>query len=122
MTAVRGSRPSEDGSARSCPIAARVDEHAAMQNGAWLALVLCACTFHPGQSGMGDDVGSELDAPANPDDPDDDGIEAGDNCPTVANADQADGDLDAIGDACDSCPTVSNPAIAVWSRWIGPLS
>ncbi|MBU0984994.1 MAG: thrombospondin type 3 repeat-containing protein [candidate division Zixibacteria bacterium] len=42
-------------------------------------------------------------------DPDGDNIDiACDNCPAVANADQADTDGDLLGDACDNCPTVAN--------------
>jgi MYXO-CTERM domain-containing protein len=44
------------------------------------------------------------------DDYDNDGLEDDfDNCPWVANTDQADSDGDGIGNACDNCPNVANP-------------
>lgn len=62
--------------------------------------------YNPDQADLdGDGLG---DACAN--DLDGDGIlNPVDNCPTVANADQANHDTDALGDACDNCPFVSNP-------------
>ena len=50
-----------------------------------------------------------IDLACNPDD-DEDGVpDAEDNCPWVANFDQADNDTDGAGDACDNCPSIPNP-------------
>jgi large repetitive protein len=58
-------------------------------------------------------------AVVDPEDVDGDGVPNGeDNCPTVANADQVDSDLDRKGDACDTCPMVANPAGAACWRSI----
>ena len=44
--------------------------------------------------------------------PRDDGVlDVVDNCPEVANADQADDDKDGKGNACDVCPTEPNPGM-----------
>jgi hypothetical protein len=45
------------------------------------------------------------------------GCTGSDNCPSVANAGQADGDGDSAGDACDNCPAWPNPsqALPAWS-------
>jgi hypothetical protein len=55
--------------------------------------------------GTGDDSDSSGNGTENPnDDDDDDGVANGDDdCPAIANPDQADGDADTVGDLCDDC-------------------
>ena len=54
-------------------------------------------------------LGSTLDNfDIGPNDPLLDVLGLTDNCPSVPNANQADGDGDAIGDVCDNCPSVTN--------------
>ncbi len=56
------------------------------------------------------DPDTDTCAKADPNDFDGDGIpNAMDNCPTDANPDQADMDMDQKGDVCDDCPNTANP-------------
>lgn len=59
------------------------------------------------------DADSTTCTPVDPNDRDHDGVSnATDNCPDMANADQADTDMDGKGNACDACPTEANPGAA----------
>src|SRR5947209_3615967 len=93
-----------------------------MRRRPWSGLwVLAACSFRHGTAP--DDGVRAFDAPTpadpparadapidnHPTDSDLDGIpDASDNCPTVANADQADDDSDGRGYVCYNCPHIAN--------------
>ncbi len=56
------------------------------------------------------DVDAELDSMPSDDDDLDGVLDAADNCPLDANADQRDWDADARGDVCDACPHIAQTA------------
>jgi len=60
---------------------------------------------------FGSDPQESTSTPSEPNDADFDGIaDSNDNCPAVANADQADADNDGAGDVCDSTPNGDDDA------------
>src|SRR5262245_16097465 len=69
----------------------------------WFTLVSTGCTAILGLDAPTRDEEAGTDAtPAG--DTDHDGVaDVADNCPNLANADQADTDRNAVGDACDGC-------------------
>ncbi|HHO53270.1 MAG TPA: hypothetical protein ENK18_20955, partial [Deltaproteobacteria bacterium] len=115
-------REDEDGDGLIYPVSTLNDLD---QDGVEDSVDNCVDVFNPGrpvdgyvQTDVdGDSIGDACDrCPMDPGgactwlDPDGDGIEGlDDNCPGIANADQADTDNDLLGDACDACPDFWSP-------------
>ncbi|MEZ4469980.1 MAG: lectin-like protein [bacterium] len=93
----------------TCPAVANADQLDTDRDG-----LGDACDADDDGDGVSDDdeaaCGSDgLDGASVPADADGDGLcDALDNCPDVANADQADADGDGVGDACDNCAAIAN--------------
>lgn len=64
-----------------------------------------------GTAGSTGGVGSTTDTTGmvGPDGDGDGALDGSDNCPDIANPDQANSDADPLGDACDNCPMADNP-------------
>jgi hypothetical protein len=76
-----------------------------------VVMMIAACGA-PGVANQ-TDAGTEGDAAAPVTDRDGDGLpDTADNCPDVANHDQANEDGDGFGDVCDPCPQLADAAIA----------
>ena len=102
----------------NCPTVTNADQADADGDGDGDACDNCPAVSNADQADTdGDGTGDVCDVCLNDplDDTDGDGVCAGtgfiapktddnDNCPTTANADQADTDSDGAGDACDTCP------------------
>jgi hypothetical protein len=83
----------------NCPEAANPDQADADSDGMGDACDVCTNDANNDADADGMCVGSGYLLPKTGDN---------DNCPSVANADQADDDSDGVGNACDNCPSVAN--------------
>ena len=72
---------------------------------------VCGCVYYPNDPDNDGVCPDNCPNVANPDQADSDGDGVGnacDNCPSLASQNQLDGDGDSVGDACDNCPSIAN--------------